>query len=290
MSFVQECLKELAAGDVKGDRDGLEAALAEVERGLGEAAPPGFARFLLARLPSVRGALVEAVMALRAGDLLFAFLCLEGQPVALRRFEEEIMPRVAQVLRRTDAAAAFIDEASNETRERLLLAKGARAAGLEGYLGQGPLASYAMVVAMRVAVDLKRKVGVEQTLDEVLFELEAPVASADASLLKASLGPAVQKALIEATAALTPRERTLLKLHLVQGVSADALAKMYRVHRATTTRWIADAREKVHQRLTERLRKELALGEETFSELKNELFDGLDLTLSGVLTNAEPPP
>ena len=143
---------------------------------------------------------------------------------------------------------------------------------------------------MRVAVDAKRRVGVETTLDEVLLELEAPGAPADAAMLKQSLGPAVQRALIEATAALTPRERTLLKLHLVQGVSADALAKMYRVHRATTTRWLADARGKVHQRLTERLRRELAIGEETVGELKAELFEGLDLTLSGVLTNAEPPP
>jgi RNA polymerase sigma-70 factor, ECF subfamily len=38
------------------------------------------------------------------------------------------------------------------------------------------------------------------------------------------------------------RDRTLLRLRLVEGVEVERIATMYRVHRTTVTRWLADTR------------------------------------------------
>jgi RNA polymerase sigma-70 factor (ECF subfamily) len=46
-----------------------------------------------------------------------------------------------------------------------------------------------------------------------------------------------------AVAALSVRERTLLRLRFVEGVEIERIAAMYRVHRTTVTRWLTDCRD-----------------------------------------------
>jgi RNA polymerase sigma-70 factor (ECF subfamily) len=41
------------------------------------------------------------------------------------------------------------------------------------------------------------------------------------------------------------RDRNLLRLHFLGGVTLEQLAQMYGVHRATVVRWLAAAREAV---------------------------------------------
>ncbi|HZU81492.1 MAG TPA: sigma factor-like helix-turn-helix DNA-binding protein, partial [Polyangiaceae bacterium] len=48
-----------------------------------------------------------------------------------------------------------------------------------------------------------------------------------------------------AVAGLERRDRTLLRLHLLGGVSLEQLAAVYGVHRATVVRWLAAARAQV---------------------------------------------
>ncbi|MEW5741321.1 MAG: hypothetical protein AB1938_20530 [Myxococcota bacterium] len=247
----------------------------------------GLARFLVER---VQPRSADALASLRLGDLFLAWACLEGQRAALTEFEAEVMPQVERAARRAQGGAGVAAEIANATRARLLVADGDRRPGLTQYTGTGPLASFAMVVAMRLAVDLHRQGPPEQTLEGVLLEACDPRWCADDALTRAAIAPVVQRALVSATAALSPRERTLLKLHVVQGVSAQALGRMYRVHRATTTRWLADARKKVLAEMTAGLRRELAVGDETLGEMMGVLLGGLELTLSGVFTGAEEPP
>lgn len=60
----------------------------------------------------------------------------------------------------------------------------------------------------------------------------------------------MKHAIEDAAAELAPRDRALLRLHLVERASIDDIAALYRVHRATVARWIQSAREIVESELT----------------------------------------
>ncbi len=288
--FVEQCLKLLSVRKRHPSREALLKALENVARRLGQEGRgldvdrPGFAAFFCERVPELGGDPNEVLGRLAAADLLLAHACLDGDGPALRLLENEALPKVALAVRRVDSSPGFVRDATAATRERLLVASPTRGPGLLGYAGIGPLNAFAMVVAMRVAADLKRAPKLAQTLDPAVGRVADPGRGAETNLFKRQLGPKVQRALTDAAAALTDRERTLLRLHLVSGLSAERLAKLYQVHRATTTRWITEARRKVLDHVNEQLQRELEVGQETFAEVKAELIDGLDITLSGVLS------
>ncbi|MBL8913835.1 MAG: hypothetical protein JNM17_24240 [Archangium sp.] len=265
-------------------------ALASLEQRMRAAHPSlvwdleSLAAFVALRL---EGAAASAITALRASDLLLAWACLVRQPAALEIFERDVMPQVRRAVRGIDSSPAFVDETANATRTRLLLGEGDRKPGLELYQATGPLAAFAMVVAMRLGADRVRSVAPGHAL-ELALDLTDEVRSAETLLGAAELRPRVKAALRRAAEVLSPRERALLKLHLLEGVPAQKLAQMYRVHRATATRWINDARQKVLERMTDELQRELDVGPDSFARLKSDLLDGFELTLSGVLSSAEP--
>ncbi|WP_395812894.1 sigma factor-like helix-turn-helix DNA-binding protein [Archangium minus] len=70
-----------------------------------------------------------------------------------------------------------------------------------------------------------------------------PAAQAYAEL--PSLETVLTQVLAEALAALPSRERTVLRLHLVEGLSLERIGTVYRTHKSTVSRWLARAREEV---------------------------------------------
>jgi RNA polymerase sigma-70 factor len=56
---------------------------------------------------------------------------------------------------------------------------------------------------------------------------------------------AFREALQEALAMLTAREKTLLRLHFLDGMNIDALGTVFQVHRATVARWLVSIRTRV---------------------------------------------
>lgn len=117
-------------------------------------------------------------------------------------------------------------------------------AGLDRYVGSGRFESFIRVVAVRESISLLRsQQRGPELLDEGLVELIAPSANPEAAAIKAELKQEFHRALAAAFASLTPRQRTCLRMHLLDGVSLDGLAAMYSVHRATICRWLEQARD-----------------------------------------------
>ncbi len=109
----------------------------------------------------------------------------------------------------------------------------------------------------------------------------------EAQLQWSELEPHAAQAIAAAMAELSVRQRTLVRLHYVEGVSAQALAKMYSVHRATTTRWLVEARERLLELVQTRLRDSLELDTASLHSLQRTLAGGLELSLPALL---EPKP
>ena len=189
-----------------------------------------------------------------AADLYLACACAQGLPSALAAFDRVFLAQVPAFLARIDRSHAFADEVCQQLREKLFVGTAPRIAE---YSGRGPLAAWLRVIAVRQALAGRRRKLDQQIVDEP----EAPeVLCADdpeLELVRARYQPEFTAALREALDALAPRDRVLLRLHFVEGLSVDRIGERYRVHRATAARWVAAARDRVldgtRQRLGERL-------------------------------------
>jgi len=251
-----------------------------------ELAPKDFAAHLGAVISDEMG-MVEALDELRITDLYLACACGRGDAAALRYFESQVMPRAAAAVARVDALPQFIDEVCADLRVRLLV-QDERAPDIMAYIGRGPLVHWVQVAAMRAATSRKRKRRreVPMELPDVVDSLLTidPEVAPFADQIRQPFAEVFTQALEK----LTPRERNVLRMYLIDGVSAEGIGKMYRVHRATVARWITKARQKVHRETRRGLAAAVEMKAGSFESVLGMMWNGIDLSLATWL--GEDPP
>ncbi len=188
---------------------------------------------------------VAAITADAAAELHLAIACARGDAAAIRGFEDRYMDAVPAALASMRLPPATVDEVRQEVRRKLLVADddGAPPRILD-YAGAGTLRGLVGVVAARTALSLLRKKDHAAPPHELLDLADAAPDPA-VQLLKARYRVAFRAAFEAAVATLEARDRNLLRLHYLGGVTLDQLASMYNVHRATAVRWLADVRRRV---------------------------------------------
>jgi len=222
-------------------------------------------------------------------DLYLACACLSGVAGAREVFEEAIMRDVPTVVRRISTEADFIEDVVADLRLSLLGGTDGRPPSLESYRGRGPLRSFVLVLAMRRAVDRTRRKKEVVTEPDALpdrGQLDPGIARVDAADLRIAFLELLKEKLL----ALPTRERTILRLHIIDEVPAEAIGKMYGVHRATATRWIAQARELVFTETRDAMQARFKLSPATFASFARDDALGLDAQLSTFLGGAEVDP
>jgi RNA polymerase sigma-70 factor (ECF subfamily) len=244
---------------------------------------PEFAVFLAERAPD-DGEPAVALEAMRCADLYLACACATGAAGAAEAFERAILPAVPKAVARVDSDPAFVDEVVGLVRTKLLVGDAGRPPRIASYLGRGPLTAFAQVAALREAQSLKRRAA-QDVHAELDVAPEVPASSADPELarLRDEVREPFRRAFADALSSLTPRERTVLRLYLVEDVSSEQIARMYNVHRATVARWVADAREAVLKGTRQRLMKDLGLGRASFDSLMGLVGSQLDVSLATFL-------
>ena len=86
-----------------------------------------------------------------------------------------------------------------------------------------------------------------------------------------------------AFAALEVRQRNLLRQHILDELTIDDLAKLYRVHRATCARWLADARADLGKQTRKRLVSALGTPGDELESLLRFLDSDIELSISRIL-------
>ena len=81
--------------------------------------------------------------------------------------------------------------------------------------------------------------------------------------------------------ALPVETRNLLRQYFLDGLTIDALAQMYRVHRATAARRVQAAREALTANVRARLKAELKIADSSIERLITA--DNLEVSLSKIL-------
>lgn len=244
--------------------DGLEALLARHLASGREAwrdvvlAPERYVRHLARHLP-VEGT-AEGLEALHAADLYLACACADGERHALLAFEQHVLQRVGSRL--GSLPASSVDEVLQVLRQRLLLGRGDAPPKIADYSGRGPLLAWVRISAVRVAGELASRDGREELFHESPEVLERMLAPGDPEreLVKEDSRLALTAALRQALQTLSERERALLRLHHVHGLTMDRLAVMYGEPRSSVAYRVGQARKRLlkltRAALTSRLKLE----------------------------------
>jgi RNA polymerase sigma-70 factor (ECF subfamily) len=216
-------------------------------------------------------------------DVYLAMALAAGDPAAVRVFEARFVPHVDLALRRLRLPATTIDEVRQIVRFDLLVGDGTPK--IADYAGRGELAAWLRVTATRKALTLHRKTSREETLDEILLDhLPAPGASDAASKhLRTTYTTELKRAIRESFAALEVRQRNLLRQHILDELTIDDLARLYRVHRATCARWLTDARIELGKGTRKRLIAALGMKSDELESLLRFLDSDIELSISRIL-------
>jgi RNA polymerase sigma-70 factor, ECF subfamily len=137
-----------------------------------------------------------------------------------------------------------------------------------------------MRIAMNFLRQRRRNVLVD---DEAFFDAAMDGGEVDRAATRARYGEACADSLRAAFAGLTARERNLLRMHHLHGLTVDELAPSFGVHRATVARWLATARERLLAETRAGLRARLGVGDATVDSILRELRGRVDVTVTRLL-------
>lgn len=224
--------------------------------------------------------------AIDAGGLLLAAACLRGVPAALEAFENEVLPSARRAVAGR-AGAALADEIIQRVRTRLLTElHGAPKLAL--YAGRGPLGGFVRTVAVHLLSDDEG--ASRPTEDDDALAALPEAADVEAGLCRLDQQQQFREAFREALATLSPRDRALLRLSLLDGLSIDDLAPMYGAHRATVARWLTAARDLLAARTRQALATRLRLRPAELESLLGGVLSRFDLSLSRLMREPQGAP
>jgi RNA polymerase sigma-70 factor, ECF subfamily len=149
------------------------------------------------------------------------------------------------------------------------------------YAGAGQLAGLVRVAATRLA--LNRLERAPRGDDDWLDELQATSCDPELQFMKREHRTALKEELEAAINDLSPRQRMVLRLHLVERLGIDAIAAICSVHRATAARQVALAKETLAIRVRLRLVARWRVADPELAALRSLVDSQLDLSLRRLL-------
>jgi len=217
------------------------------------------------------------------GELRLAWDAAQGDVAALRRLDELITLEVAPAARRIDPSPSFADEVGQTLRVRLLVAPEGGRARIAEYGGRGPLRGWLGVAALRVALNLRRGAGPPAAPTDVLAELASAEPDPELRHLKTLYRAEFREALEAALAALSDRDRAILRLSYVDGLRLAQLGRLYGVHESTASRWVSRAVETVADDARRRLVARLSMSPASVDQIAQMVRSSLDLSIARLL-------
>lgn len=184
-------------------------------------------------------------------DLFLACASGHGDRAAIEALEEKYIVAARFSLKRLDPRPEFIDDVMQELRSKLLLPPEPR---ILRYGGRGSLVAWIRVAANRIAIDslraIREVVGREARDPDALEQVDF---GPEVQLLRAAYREAFQEAIAAAVAGLTPKDRNLLRRHLIEHMTLEEMAAPYGVHLATVARRLMVLREEIATAVREHL-------------------------------------
>ena len=212
-------------------------------------------------------------------DLYLAYAVSRHDKVALEAFERAFVSRVPEYVLRTTVERDLVEEIQQTLRERLVLGTGGPPKILE-YAGRGALGGWVRITAVRTALNHLRKPTTSELHEE---EAHAPSLDPELSFVKAHVRDLFRAAFAHVLAQRSAEDRSMLRLHHVQGMTLDQLSRMYRVPRATLGRKIDRVRKEILAATEEHLREGHRLSPSEVISVIRSANSQIHLTLTKIL-------
>ena len=217
-------------------------------------------------------------------DLFLACACalrVEGAAAAFsEKHGQAVRNGIARIIQGSDLA-----EVEQRLMDVLLVGTLESPAKIGTYAGRAPLDRWLGVAAQRTALMWLREDRVEGRA-RVAAAAE-PVVGGDThpelSYLKERYRADFQRALADALGRAPARERALLRLHLVNGLSVEKIGKMFGVSQPTASRMLARARESLLADIKASLLDRLGISSDEVASLAGLVASRIDLSLSILL-------
>jgi RNA polymerase sigma-70 factor (ECF subfamily) len=225
--------------------------------------------------PSLSGLALE--------DLYLACACLVKAPGAAQelraRHGTAIRAAIARIVPGADGA-----DVEQQLLDGLLVGSGTAEPKICSYSGQAPIDHWLQVSAQRAAL-MWLRAGQAETRAHRAASAEPVIGNPhpEVAYLKARYRDDFEQALKDALGRVAERERVLLRLHLVKGISAENIGKMFGVSQPTAWRWLARAREALLDDVKAALQTRLGVSAGEMASLAGLVASGLDLSLSQLL-------
>ena len=194
---------------------------------------------------------------LDVSGLRLAFDCMRGDETAVCELKGLLETAAATVGRDLVPDDDLRAELCQQTYV-LLLYGGAR--HQRGYLltygGRAPLQAWLRTALVRQGVAQKRRREKEMPLDAAMDDLAADQSfmNPELELLKQKYARKFRVAFRQSLASLSARDRLVLRHHLIDRLTAEQIARRFRVHRVTVARWMQSIRQALLERTTSHLR------------------------------------
>jgi RNA polymerase sigma-70 factor (ECF subfamily) len=238
---------------------------------------PTFVAYLAERLPPQVDAELT-LPALHATDLYLACACAQRNPAAIAAFEREQLARVGSIVSRMDRSPDFADEVRQRLRERLLVGANGR---IGEYTGAGPLAAWVRVATTRLALNVMREAKRSVTPRTVATPATP---SPELDLIHERYRPQIEGAFRSAFAKLDGADRELLRLHYIEGLNQEEIARRRQMDRSTISRHIAGVRQQLLKRVHSELERLIpAIGANSRETLLRGLRSRIGFNLESVL-------
>jgi RNA polymerase sigma-70 factor (ECF subfamily) len=224
----------------------------------------------------------ESLSKLAVEDLYLACACAEQVRGAAALFEQRYGRVIRRAVSRVLATVDERQEAEQRAWQHLVVDCSQGPPRITQYLGQGPLEKWVSVASMRVAIAFGRAESAERRLREKTMA-EASGVDPEALFAKGPVRDAFEAAVKEALGELSARERLVLKLYLVSGMTLDAIGKSLGVTRQAVAKTLTRARENVVGHVEAAVQQSLKVSTEELASILRFVASQLDASISSVL-------
>jgi len=224
----------------------------------------------------------ESDLDLHGEELYLALACGMTDPAAVRTLQNCYFPALDEYLTRSGFDGPFRQDVFQQLLLHLCAGDSPR---ILTYAGRAALTSWLRVATHRFALNLGQSSQLQgKRVSEVtLSHLMSPDINPEIQGAIDKAKPLFQAALRKAMDELKDRDRTLLRLCYLDGLSIDGIGTLYGVHRATAARWICDIRNNILEEVKSSLVEDFGLHASEFESLAFLVHSELQLSLMRVL-------
>jgi RNA polymerase sigma-70 factor (ECF subfamily) len=241
---------------------------------------------LATRLPTDRSAEL-ALDKVRAADLLLALACGRGDAGALDRFRELHLANIRRNIQRA-APESKADEVMQQLMTKLFVRRDDDEPAILKYAGRGSLAAWVEIIATREArnqIKKDRRIDAAERPLDLDRLVDGAIETADPELahLKHTYKVKFREAFERALAELSGRERNILRLEYLDGLSGEQIGALYGVHKATITRWRQRSRAALFTEIRRIFEREHDMPAREFESVMRLIQSQFDLSLTRIL-------